>query len=459
MTSRVDKVLVANRGEIAVRVIRTLRELGLRAIAVYSEADRDARHVELADEAVCIGPGPALRSYLNVEALIDAARHTGATAIHPGYGFLSERATFVDACEAAGLTFIGPSADTMRLAGNKLSARRAMEAAGVPVIPGSVRALVDAAGATAVAEAVGYPVMLKASAGGGGRGMRTLLGPAHVIEEFVLAQEEARAAFGDATLYIERLLNGARHVEVQVLGDGRGHAVHLGERNCSVQRRHQKMIEEAPAPELDRGVAARLHETACRAVAAIGYRNAATVEFLLDPDNRFYFMEINARIQVEHPVTEEVTGIDLVRAQIEIAATGALPMRQDDIEFSGHAIECRINAEDPERGFLPQPGTIDRLRLPGGPGVRIDSHMYQGYEVPVYYDSLIGKVIAHAATRDGALSIMRRALDEFAAHPIKTTAPFLRRVLDEPAFRSGAYTLAFLPTVLPPDFDEDQDEP
>lgn len=457
MTRRVDVVLVANRGEIAVRVIRTLRELGLRAIAVYSEADRDARHVEMADEAVCIGPGPALRSYLNVETLIDVARRTGATAVHPGYGFLSERATFVDACEAAGLTFIGPSADNMRLAGTKLSARQAMEAAGVPVIPGSAQPLIDAAVATSVADHLGYPIMLKASAGGGGRGMRVLHGPDDLGDEFALAQGEARAAFGDATLYMERLITCARHVEVQVLGDGHGQAVHLGERNCSVQRRHQKMIEEAPSPALDRDVAAELHAAACRAVASIRYRNAATVEFLLDPDDRFYFMEINARIQVEHPVTEEVTGIDLIRAQIEIAATGALPVKQDDIELNGHAIECRINAEDPERGFLPQPGRIERLRMPGGPGVRIDSHLYQGYEVPIYYDSLLGKIVAHAATRDASLRIMRRALDEFAAHPLKTTAPFLRRVLDESAFRDGSYTLAFLPTVLPKV--EDEDEP
>jgi acetyl-CoA carboxylase, biotin carboxylase subunit len=456
VSRRVDVVLVANRGEIAVRVIRTLRDLGLRAIAVYSEADRDARHVEMADEAVCIGPGPALRSYLNVEALIDVARRTGATAVHPGYGFLSERPSFVDACEAAGLTFIGPSADNMRLAGSKLSARQAMAAAGLPVVPGSAQPLIDAVGASSVAEHVGYPIMLKASAGGGGRGMRVLHGPDDLGEEFALAQGEARAAFGDATLYMERLITAARHVEVQVLGDGHGRAVHLGERNCSVQRRHQKLIEEAPSPGLDRAVAAELHAAACRAIASIRYRNAATVEFLLDRDDRFYFMEINARIQVEHPVTEEVTGIDVVRAQIEIAATGDLPMTQAHIELRGHAIECRINAEDPERGFLPQPGIIERLRMPGGPGVRVDSHLYEGYEVPIYYDSLLGKIVAHGATREASLSVMRRALDEFAADPLKTTAPFLRRVLDEPAFRDGSYTLAFMADLLPDV--EDQDE-
>src|SRR5262245_45954358 len=456
VSRRVDVVLIANRGEIAVRVIRALHQLGLRAIAVYSEADKDGRHVELADDAVCIGPGPALRSYLNVGALIDAARHTGATAVHPGYGFLAERPTFVEACEAAGLTFIGPSADTMRLAASKLGARQAMEAAGVPVIPGSAQPLSDAAVARSIAEQVGYPVILKASAGGGGRGMRVLHDPHDLDEAFALAQGEARAAFGDATLYMERLITDARHVEVQVLGDGRGRAVHLGERNCSIQRRHQKLIEEAPSPALDRAVAAGLHAAACRAIASIRYRNAATVEFLLDRDDRFDFMEIDARIQVEHPVTEEITGIDLVRAQIEIAATGDLPMQQDDIALRGHAIECRINAEDPERGFLPQPGTIARLRMPGGPGVRVDSHLYEGYEVPIYYDSLLAKIVAHGATREASLSIMRRALDEFAAHPLKTTAPFLRRVLDEAAFRDGSYTLAFLPDLLPDVDDEDE---
>jgi acetyl-CoA carboxylase biotin carboxylase subunit len=455
VSGRIDTVLVANRGEIAVRVIRALRELGLRAVAVYSDADRESRHVELADEAVCIGPGVARRSYLNVEALLEAARRTCATAVHPGYGFLSERASFADACHSAGLTFIGPTADNLRLAGSKLDARRAVAAVGVPVIPGSAEPVLDAAGAALVGGEVGYPIMLKASAGGGGRGMRVLHGPDDLNEEFALAQSEARAAFGDPTLYMERLMTGARHVEVQVLGDGRGGAVHLGERNCSVQRRHQKMIEEAPSPRLDRAVASRLHAAACHVIEAIEYRNAATVEFLVDPDDRFYFIEINARIQVEHPVTEEVTGIDLIRAQIEIAATGTLPIEQSDVELRGHAIECRINAEDPERGFRPSPGRVERLRLPGGPGVRIDSHLYQGYEVPIYYDSLLGKIVARAATRDAALAIMRHALDEFEAHPIKTTAPFLRGVLDQPAFRDGSYALAFLPALLPP-VDEDE---
>jgi acetyl-CoA carboxylase biotin carboxylase subunit len=413
--------------------------------------------VELADEAVCIGPGPALRSYLDVRAVIDAARRTGAQAVHPGYGFLAERAAFVEACEAEGLVFIGPSAASMRLAGSKLGARQAMLSAGVPIVPGSQQPLLDPTLASAVALEVGYPVMLKASAGGGGRGMRILESPQELTEEFLLAQGEARAAFGDPTLYMERLITMARHVEVQVLGDGRGHAVHLGERNCSVQRRHQKLIEEAPSPCLSRETAARLHEAACRAISAISYKNAATVEFLVDGEDRFYFMEINARIQVEHPVTEEITGVDLIRAQIEVARTGELPFQQQDVRLRGHAIECRINAEDPDSGFLPQPGTIERLRMPGGPGIRVDSHVYQGYTIPVYYDSLLGKIIAAGASRDAALTAMRRALGEFDAHPIRTTAPFVREILDHPEFVAGSYTLAFLPGLLPEREEEEQE--
>ena len=458
MNAAFSSVLVANRGEIAVRVMRTLREMGLRTVAVYSEADRNARHVELADQAVCVGPAAAARSYLNIEALIAAARQTGAQAVHPGYGFLSERPAFVEACEAAGLVFIGPTAENMRLAGSKLGAREVMQKAGVPVIPGSQQPLHDIATAIAVAETVGYPIMLKASAGGGGRGMRIIDSRETLSEEFSLAQGEARAAFGDATLYLERLIVGARHIEVQVLGDGHGGVVHLGERNCSVQRRHQKMIEEAPSPSLRRDVAAGLHDAACRAIAVLNYRNAATVEFLLDADSRFYFMEINARIQVEHPVTEEITGIDLIRAQVEIALTGTLPFAQEAIALRGHAIECRINAEDPDTSFFPQPGTIERLRMPGGRGVRMDSHLYEGYAVPVYYDSLIGKLIARGETREAALSIMSRALGEFEAYPLKTTAPFLRRLIEEPEFRDGSYTLAFLPALLPEVVEEEEEE-
>jgi acetyl-CoA carboxylase biotin carboxylase subunit len=417
-------VLVANRGEIAVRVISALRDLGLRAVAVYSEADRLSRHVEIADEAVLIGPPTPGRSYLNIEALLDAARRTGADAVHPGYGFLSESPRFVEACEGAGLVFIGPTAENMRLAGSKLGARQMLEAAGVPVIPGSERPLLEAEEAREVAEAIGYP----------------------------------RAAFGDPTLYLERLIVGARHIEVQVLGDGRGGAVHLGERNCSVQRRHQKLIEEAPSPCLSPAAAAQLHEAACRAVRALRYRNAGTVEFLVDADNRCYFMEINARIQVEHPVTEEVTGIDLIKAQVAIAQTGELPFAQHDIRLTGHAIECRINAEDPDAGFLPQPGTVEQLRIPSGFGVRFDTYLYAGAVVPIYYDSLVGKLIVHAATREAAMTTMVRALGDLQAAPLATTAPFLRRVIGADAFRRGDYTLAFLGELLPPDPDDEGDD-
>ena len=458
MSRPFSTVLVANRGEIAVRVISALRDLGLRAVAVYSDADRLSRHVEIADEAVHIGPPSPALSYLNIEALIDAARRTGADAVHPGYGFLSESPRFVEACEGAGLVFIGPTAENMRLAGSKLGARGMLEAAGVPVIPGSKRPLLEPDEAREVADAIGYPLMLKASAGGGGRGMRIVDRPETLDAEFPMARAEARAAFGDPTLYLERLIVGARHIEVQVLGDGRGGAVHLGERNCSIQRRHQKLLEEAPSPCLTPAAAAQLHDAACRAVETLRYRNAGTVEFLVDADDRCYFMEINARIQVEHPVTEEVTGVDLIKAQVSIAQTGELPFAQRDIRPTGHAIECRINAEDPDAGFLPQPGTVEQLRIPGGFGVRFDTFLYAGAVVPIYYDSLIGKLIVRGATREAAMATMVRALGDLQAAPLATTAPFLKRVIEAEAFRRGDYTLAFLNELLPPDEDDAGDD-
>jgi acetyl-CoA carboxylase biotin carboxylase subunit len=442
-------VLVANRGEIAVRVIRSLRELGVRTVAIYSDADRDARHVELADAAHRIGPPPASKSYLNIEAILAVAAAERAEAVHPGYGFLSENAEFAAACESRGIVFIGPTPANIARTGNKLGARATLAAAGIPVIPGSQEPLQDLARARRVCRELGYPVMLKAAAGGGGRGMRRLQDEADLIEEFAMAQAEARAGFGDPTLYVEKLITGARHIEVQVLGDGRGQGVHLFERNCSVQRRNQKIIEEAPCPTLPPEVAAALHAAAVAAVAVLRYRSAGTLEFLVDDRNRFYFMEMNARIQVEHPVTEAITGIDLVAAQVVLAATGRLPFRQDAVVARGHAIECRINAEDPDLQFMPQPGRIERLRLPGGFGVRVDSHLYEGYTVPVYYDSLLGKVIAHGATREVALGVMRRALDEVDCAPLKTTAPFLRRVVDQQPFRAGTYSLEFLRLLLP----------
>jgi acetyl-CoA carboxylase biotin carboxylase subunit len=452
-------VLVANRGEIAVRVIRALRDLGLRAVAVYSDADADARHVQIADEALRLGPGPAARSYLAVPALLAAIEQSGADAVHPGYGFLSENAAFAAAVTARGWTFIGPTAETITAAGSKLGARERLAHAGVPVVPGSQDALLTAAAALETAAGVGYPIMLKASAGGGGRGMRIVHDAAGLPDAFAMAQGEARAAFGDPTLYIEKLIVGARHIEVQILGDGRGGVIHLGERNCSVQRRHQKLIEEAPSPTLPREIAARLHDAACRAGRALEYRGAGTVEFLVDASHHFYFLEINARIQVEHPVTEMITGVDLVKAQIQVAQTGVLPVTQDDIRSVGHAIECRINAEDPDQRFLPQPGTIDHLRVPGGFGVRFDSHIYQGYRVPVFYDSLLGKLIGWGPTRPEAVAVLARALREFEIGPIKTTAPLVQRLIAEPAFVDGSYDLAFLPTILPdPPDDEEEDD-
>jgi acetyl-CoA carboxylase biotin carboxylase subunit len=443
------KVLIANRGEIAVRVIRAVKELGLSAVAVYSEADRDARHVELADEAIEIGPASAAASYLDAHAILAAADASGAVAIHPGYGFLAENADFAAACEARDVRFVGPTPENIRLAGNKLNARRAMADAGIAVIPGASRPILDLQTARAVSGATGYPVMLKAAAGGGGRGIRSIATEGDLDELFPLAQAEARAGFGDPTLYVEKLIEHARHVEVQVFGDGRGGGVHLGERNCSLQRRHQKMLEESPSPALPRDVADRLHDAALSGVEALAYRNAGTFEFLVDEDCRFYFMEINARIQVEHPATEAVTGIDLVKLQLVTALDGTLALTQDEVSFAGHAIECRVNAEDPEQDFLPQPGRIERLRLPGGPGVRVDTHIFDGYAIPIYYDSLLAKIVAHGRTRIEAIAIMRRALDEFEIAPMATTARLLRGVMDHELFLSGEYTLDFGRLLVP----------
>jgi acetyl-CoA carboxylase biotin carboxylase subunit len=450
-------VLVANRGEIAIRILRTLREQHIPSVAVFSEADRHARHVREADAAVAIGPSPAAQSYLRIDTIVEAARGAGADAVHPGYGFLSENAAFADACTEAGLVFIGPTGENIRRTGNKLGARRAVAAAGLPVVPGADHALADVDHARQVAAEVGYPVMLKAAGGGGGRGLRVVPDARALSDAFAMAQIEARAAFGVETLYLEKRIEHARHVEVQILGDGRGGAVHLGERNCSVQRRHQKMVEEAPSPALDPEVAVRLHDTAVRAVRALRYRNAGTVEFLVDPTGRFYFLEINARIQVEHPVTEAITGVDLVAAQITIAATGDLPFGQDDVRFAGHAIECRINAEDPDVGFMPQPGRVDRVRWPQGPGVRIDTHLYDGYDVPIFYDSLLAKLIVHADTREATLARLRHALDHVEITPLKTTTPFLRRLADEPVFVDGTYDLSLVARLVPGLDDEDDD--
>ena len=418
-----SKILIANRGEIALRIIRACRELGVRTVAAYSEADVDSLPVTLADERVCIGPPPSAKSYLNKERIISAAKETGAEAVHPGYGYLAENESFALACEAAGLVFIGPSPDNLRLAGDKIMAKRIMKEAGVPVIPGSDGRAGVIEEAFRIGEEIGYPLVVKASGGGGGRGIRICPDPKALREDFPIARGEARAAFGTDAVYIEKYLAEPRHIEFQILADGRGKVVHLGERECSIQRRYQKLIEESPSPRLTPKLREVMGATALRAAEAVGYRNAGTVEFLLDANGQFYFMEINARIQVEHPVTEMTTGIDLIREQIQLAAGEDLSFSREDIRCRGWAIECRINAEDPERNFLPSPGVIEVFRPPGGFGVRVDSHLYQGYELPIFYDSLIAKLIAWDLTREGAIRIMKRALQEFRIEPIKTTIP------------------------------------
>ncbi|MCE5204356.1 MAG: acetyl-CoA carboxylase biotin carboxylase subunit [Coriobacteriales bacterium] len=431
-------ILIANRGEVALRVVRACKEMGVRSVAVYSEADRDCLHARMADEAVCIGPAPATQSYLSMPAIISAALITGAEAIHPGYGFLAENAAFARAVADSGLAFIGPSPDAIERMGDKAAARATMMAAGVPCIPGSDGAVATAAEALDFAEQVGFPVLIKASAGGGGKGMREARDPAELERNFVAAKTEAAAAFGDDAVYVEKYLTHPRHVEMQVLADTHGNAIYLGERDCSVQRRHQKLIEEAPSPALTPELRAAMGEAALKAVRAVDYVNAGTVEFLLDQDGRFYFMEMNTRIQVEHPVTEQITGVDIVKEQIRIAA--GEPMKhacQRDVTLRGHAIEFRINAEDPAHGFRPHPGRIDVFNPPGGFGVRFDSHVYSGYCVPPNYDSLLAKLVVWGETRAEAVNRARRALDEFIVVGIPTTIPFHQFVVEEPHFQRG----------------------
>ncbi len=438
-----SKVLIANRGEIAVRVIRACRELGVRTVAVYSQADATALHVDLADEAVCIGPPPATQSYLKLDRIISAAAITGADAIHPGYGFLAENPHFAEVCEQCGIAFIGPPAASIRLMGDKAAARRAAETEGVPVLPGSRHPVGDLEDAKRLARDIGFPLIIKASAGGGGKGMRVVAKPDDLESALATAAAEAAAAFGDASVYLERYLADPRHVEIQILMDGDGHGVYLGERDCSIQRRHQKLVEEAPSPALTETRRHAMGQAAVRIAKAAGYRNAGTVEFLLDPRGDFFFMEMNTRIQVEHPVTEMVTGVDLVKAQLRIAAGETLQVTQADVCILGHSLECRINAEDPER-FLPAPGLIASLRLPGGPGVRVDSHAYVGYRVPPFYDSLLAKVIVHARTREEAVGCMQRALDEMRVEGVKTTIPVHQRILRHPDFLAGRTSTQFL---------------
>jgi acetyl-CoA carboxylase, biotin carboxylase subunit len=441
-----NKVLVANRGEIALRVMRACQELEIPAVAVYSDADEEALHVRHADEAVRIGPPPAGKSYLNVEALIEAAKETGAEAIHPGYGFLAENATFAAACRDAGLTFIGPSAEAIEKMGNKSAARRIATDAEVPVVPGSEESASDDAAVETAGE-IGYPVMVKAAAGGGGRGIRVAENEEELRKAVRVARQEAEKAFGDGSLYLEKLLTGPRHVEVQVMGDHEGNVIHLYERECSMQRRRQKIIEEAPSPGISPEVREKMAGAAVRLAREVGYTSAGTVEFLVEGDE-FYFIEMNTRIQVEHPVTETLTGVDLVKEQLKIASGESLSLAQEDVPFNGWAMEFRINAEDPEKDFMPSPGEISFLDVPGGPGVRVDSAIYQGYEIPPFYDSLVAKLIVWALTREEAINRARRALREYRIEGIKTTIPLHMRLLEDDAFRSGEYHTDYLEELL-----------
>ena len=443
-----QKILISNRGEIALRIQRACRELGIPTVAVHSTADAEAMHVRLADESVCIGPPPAKDSYLNIPAILSAAAITGAEAIHPGYGFLAENAGFAEMVEAHGLTFIGPSPAHIRMMGDKVTAKAAMARLGVPLVPGSDGVVADVAQARAVAERIGYPVLIKAAAGGGGRGMKVAEDAASLENAFRIARTEARAAFANDAVYVEKYLDHPRHIELQVFADAHGNVVHFGERDCSLQRRHQKLLEEAGSPVLSVAERDALGATVTDALSSIGYRNAGTLEFLYQ-DGRFSFIEMNTRLQVEHPVTEMVCGIDLVREQIRIAAGARLGYGQRDIRYSGHAIECRITAEDPV-SFTPSPGRVTAFHAPGGLGVRIDSALYAGYVVPSNYDSLIAKLIVHAPTRIDAINRMRRALDEFAIVGIQTTIPLHQRIVDAAEFRAGDYTIHWLERFVAP---------
>jgi acetyl-CoA carboxylase, biotin carboxylase subunit len=449
MAERVfKKILIANRGEIAVRVIRACREMGIGTVAVYSEADRSALHVRQADEAFLLGGAPSRESYLNVERVLDVAGRTSADAVHPGYGFLAENAAFARACEQAGVAFIGPRSETIALMGEKTSARRVAVEAGVPVVPGTLEPVLDMAAIRDEAFRIGFPLMLKAAAGGGGKGLRLVARADELESALARARSEAKSAFGDDSVYLEKAIDRPRHIEIQVLADEHGNAVHLFERECSIQRRHQKVIEESPSPFLTPELRARMGELAVALVKRVGYVNAGTLEFLVDVERNPYFLEMNTRLQVEHPVTEMVTGEDLVKLQIRIARGERLPFQQDDLHQRGHAIECRVYAEDPDQGFLPSPGRITALRLPGGPGVRDDSGIYEGYEVPVHYDPLLSKLVVWGYSRQDAIRRMRRAVAEYKVLGIKTTLPFFERVLHHPAFLSGDFDTSFVEQVF-----------
>ena len=442
------KVLIANRGEIAVRVIRACRELGITSVAVYSDVDRSSLHVSLADEAYPIGPAAAAESYLNIEKILSVARRAGTEAIHPGYGFLSENPRFARECAAAGIKFIGPSAAAMEMMGSKTRARQQMEKAGIPFVPGTSRGLSSFEEAESLAASIGYPVMLKAAAGGGGKGMRLVGSPAELGSALQSAQSEAQRAFGDGEVYLEKAVINPRHIEVQVLADEHGNTVYLGERECSIQRRHQKVIEEAPSAVVDADLRRRMGEVAVRVAAAAGYSNAGTVEFLVDEQKSFYFLEMNTRLQVEHPVTEFVTGLDLVHVQLHIAAGERLPFTQDEVSLRGHAIECRIYAEDPDNKFFPSPGEITKLLTPSGPGIRLDSGVYEGWTVPLEYDPLLAKLIAYGADRSKAIATLKRALDEYFVGGIKSNLPLFRRILRDADFQAGQFDTGYLDRLL-----------
>jgi acetyl-CoA carboxylase biotin carboxylase subunit len=444
---RFRKILIANRGEIACRIIWTCKEMGIGTVAVHSDVDRDSLHVRFADESACIGPAPSAQSYLNIPAIISAAEIFNVDAIHPGYGFLAESAYFAEICEACNVKFIGPRPDVIRLMGEKVAARRAMQEAGVPILPGSPKALESEEEAIELAREIGFPVIVKASAGGGGRGMRIVRSEAELGPALQTASTEAAAAFKNGDVYIERFVERPRHIEIQVMADEHGDCVYLGERECSIQRRHQKLLEESPSPVMTPALRQQMGEAAVAACKAIGYSSAGTFEFLLDEDGRFYFMEMNTRIQVEHPVTEMVTLTDIVRNQIRVAEGDPLGFTQEEVIMVGHAIECRINAESPDT-FVPSPGTITTFNLPGGPGVRVDTYVYPGYRVPPFYDSMIAKVIVHARTRELAIARMRRALDAMVVEGIKTTIPLHLKIMDNPDFQAGNFSTRFMEDFL-----------
>ena len=439
-----NKILIANRGEIALRILRACQELGIKTVAIYSEADVDSLHVRFADEVVCIGPPPSNESYLNMVRIISAAEITGAEAVHPGYGFLAENPEFAEICEECNIQFIGANADVIRKMGNKSEAKKTMKKAGVPVVPGSDGVIKDLNHAKSLVKDVKYPVMLKAVAGGGGRGMRLVNSEDELEMNFMMASAEAEGAFGNADLYMEKFIANPRHIEIQVMADAHGNVVHYGERECSIQRRHQKLLEEAPSVALDEDLRNKMGELAVKGCKGVDYVGAGTIEFLLDDQKKFYFMEMNTRIQVEHPVTEMIYSRDLVKDQIRVAAGESLNYEQSDIKLAGHAIECRINAEDWERNFMPNPGHIDNIHFPGGPGIRVDTHTYSGYDIPPFYDSLVAKLIAHGKDREEAITRLRRSLDEFIIEGVKTTIPFHRKLIDHDDFKNGNFDTGFL---------------